>query len=847
MRKKLTLIAAMVAVGQYAVAQAPADSSNVDNESLFSFTEAQLGEDDDVTQNVTIISSSNDLYASSVGYAFSPMRFRYRSYSPKYNDVYINGMQMNDMESGQFRFSQIGGLNAQTRSVEFALPSESSLFTIGSIGGSNNYNFRAGSMPGGHRVTLSAANRGYTFRAGHSYSSGFNNKGWAFSTGLMYRWAGSNTGYIKGCFYNSFSYYLGIEKILGAKHHLSFATWGNPTERSASGASTDEGYWLANSNFYNPYWGYQKGKIRNSRVVNDFTPSALFTWDWTISPKTNLTTTLGGKYSIYKSTKLNYNNADNPQPDYYKNMPSNFYNVYNPSANARLETDLLAWQNAYDYWTASEGNRQIQWDKLYYANQQASAAGKDAMYYIEARRNHNLNLQLNSFINHRLSQSIQLNAGLGLGYNHNRHFKTLDDLLGASTFNNLNNYIIGNNATDAPIVQYDVRRPNRVVREGDVFGYDYYINVEKANAWVSYVQDYRFVHFSLAGRLGYTGMQRDGRMENGLAIGNSYGKSGTARFLDGGARFGVTANLGKGHAVLVGLNWEKRAPQASAAFVAPEINNDFVLGLKNEDVMGAEFGYQLKSRLVSFNINGYYTLMNHVSDWTCYYDDNANSFTYVSLTNQKQSFYGLEGGLKVRLTGALDFKALGTIGDAKITNNADICYMKSTDAKATAEKVYSKNMRVNGTPLTATSLGLSYHQGGWYIDVAANWYNRIYLSWTPCSRYETALKNRQSAGEVIYDNDGNLLESALEQAKGHGGWMVDASIGKSIYLKKGSLSINLSLTNLLNNCRMTSGGYEQSRTDYSASGNARTYMFSANPKKFYAYGTNGLLNITYKF
>ena len=65
------------------------------------------------------------------------------------------------------------------------------------------------------------------------------------------------------------------------------------------------------------------------------------------------------------------------------------------------------------------------------------------------------------------------------------------------------------------------------------------------------------------------------------------------------------------------------------------------------------------------------------------------------------------------------------------------------------------------------------------------------------------------------------------------------------------LSINLSLTNVLNNRNITTGGFEQSRSDYSGvkSDNikARSYSFSKNPFKFYAYGTNGMLNVTYKF
>ena len=36
-------------------------------------------------------------------------------------------------------------------------------------------------------------------------------------------------------------------------------------------------------------------------------------------------------------------------------------------------------------------------------------------------------------------------------------------------------------------------------------------------------------------------------------------------------------------------------------------------------------------------------------------------------------------------------------------------------------------MRESGTPLTALSGAISYHQGGWFIDLNGNYYDRIYL------------------------------------------------------------------------------------------------------------------------
>ena len=220
----------------------------------------------------------------------------------------------------------------------------------------------------------------------------------------------------------------------------------------------------------------------------------------------------------------------------------------------------------------------------------------------------------------------------------------------------------------------------------------------------------------------------------------------------------------------------------------------------------------------------------------------------------KKAYYGVEAGLKFRVTSAFDVKLVGQISDAKILNDANLEYMRSQNAVVygdvadglVEDHIYNKGMRDNGTPLTAASLGLSYHSGGWFIDLNANYYDRIYLSYSPNYRYESACKVR---GDILNNQP---VRSELSQAKGHGGFMIDGSIGRSIYLKRGSLSINLTVTNILNNTNIVTGGYEQSRSDYStpkADGTAttRAYKFSKNPMKFYAYGTNGLLNIAYKF
>ena len=874
MQKKLKLAVMALCITPSALAQTETpkqdDGQNaISSEQAFTFTEAQLGDDDDMSQNVTIISSNQNIYASQVGYTFSPVRFRYRAFYQKYNEIYINGAQMNDMESGQFRYSLVGGLNQQTRGVENALPFEVNNFSMAAMGGSNNYDFRPSHQATGTRVTLSGANRNYTLRGVLTHNTGLQSNGWAFSANLTYRWADMNTAYVEGTFYNSLSYFFGAEKKLNDKHALSIVTWGNPTERATQGTATDEMYWISNNYFYNPNWGYQNGKKRSSRVVSDFAPTVLLTWDWDINAKSKLTTSLTGRYSFYKNTRLSYNGGENPRPDYWKNLPSSYYDVwYADDAAGRTLAGYNDYYRARTYLMGSKAARQINWDRLYYANQQGNTTGRDAMYYVQAKHNDNLNLTLSSTFKTELGKNSSWNTGLQLATNKGMHYQTMEDLLGANTFHNINTYALGNFPSSDPRIQYDLNNPNGEVKEGDRFESDYNLLVQKAQLWSSLQYKKGALATFVAGRIGGVTMQRDGKMRNGIAeaLGiSSYGKSGTAKFLEGGGKAGLTYNLGAGNTIQLGVGYELKAPQAQTAFVSPEVNNDFVHNLKNEKVLSSELGYQFETSWLKANISGYYSKIKDVTEWQQFFYDDIASFSYVSMTGIEKEYYGVEWGLNFKLNSAFNIKTLGTVSEAKNTNNANVVYMNSTEGKYYGDVVYNKNMREAGTPLTALNLTLSYHAKGWFIDVMGNYYDRIYLSYSPSYRYGTTLDNRQKsyensgiAAEQVYGTnaagDKVLLADAVAQEKGKGGFMLDLSIGRSIWLKKsGSLSINFMLTNVLNNRKIVTGGFEQSRSNYSVNsttgevGSARVYKFDRNPYKFYAYGINGMLNIAYKF
>ena len=175
-------------------------------------------------------------------------------------------------------------------------------------------------------------------------------------------------------------------------------------------------------------------------------------------------------------------------------------------------------------------------------------------------------------------------------------------------------------------------------------------------------------------------------------------------------------------------------------------------------------------------------------------------------------------------------------------------------------------MKVSGTPQTALSLSVNYNVKGWFLELTANYYDKVYIDFSEYRRLSTVLTNYVSLssenlqydvtegelkqqGGILFDQKGNVVRTyAGKQERCDGGFMLDASIGKFIRLKKGkSISINLSLNNITNNCNLRTGGYEQNRDDNYNTGVARAYRFSKNAKYYYANAFNAFMNIGFKF
>lgn len=846
MKQRLGIVMALLCLSPALFAQQKVQKNAREDNASFTFTESQLNEDDDDAQSVAaFVSSNNDVYLSNVGYLFSPMRFRIRGYDSQYSDTYLNGLLFNDVETGRFSYGMIGGLNDATRNKEGIGAFEINNFTFGSIGGASNINMRASQYAAGSKISLSGCNRNYLLRGMYTYSTGLLKNGWAFTGSLGYRWA--NEGVIEGTFYNSFSYFLAAEKKFNEKHSLSLATWGSPTERGQQGASTEEAYYLANSHYYNPNWGYQNGEKRNSRVVRSFEPSAIASWIFDISKDKKLTTSAGIKYSNYGTSALGWSgNAADPRPDYYKKLPSSIFNVYDKTTTPSVE-DLNLFNEFTDRWKNDKRTRQIDWDQMYFANQQANSLGKEALYYQEERHNDQLAFNFSSIFNQTINQHNSYIVGIAVNSTKGMHYKKMKDLLGGQLYTDVDKFSVRDYGYNSPVIQNDLDNPNRRIGEGDRFGYDYNIYVNKQNVWARYQGDNAgHLNYFVSGKIGSAQISRDGKMRNGRAPLKSLGSSGTAKFLEGAVNAGLTYSINGNHSLAMNVGYENRAPLAYNSFIAPRIKNDFAHNLVTEKIYNGELSYRFNTPFVTGRITGYYTRFNDQVEMDAFYNDNESRFTYLSMNGIDKENWGVEAAATVKILSNLSLTAIGTWSDARYMNNPTAVRTYESESESNLDRVYAKGLHVNGTPLSAYSLALDYSLKGWFFNLTGNYYHRVFMDFATYRRLGTVL-DKYSGGSV--DANGNPVGREVPgQEELDGGFMLDASIGKFIRFKNGhSLSINLNVNNVLNNTNLRTGGYEQNRDDSYEDGEARTYVFSKNSKYYYAPACNAFLNLGYRF
>jgi hypothetical protein len=416
--------------------------------------------------------------------------------------------------------------------------------------------------------------------------------------------------------------------------------------------------------------------------------------------------------------------------------------------------------------------------------------------------------------------------------------------LGGDFYVDLNQFAERDFPSNPVAGQNDVNNPNRILKVGDEFGYNYDINIQKAFGWVQTNVKLHGADFFVGMENSYTNFSRYGRVKSGLFLNNSFGNSAENQFYNYSFKAGLTYKVAKMNYLFANARYQTRAPFFDNAYLSPR-TRDFVQdNLRSEHISSVEGGYSLISPTVKFKATAYYTKFENQTNVLTFYNDQLRTVVNYALSNIGKVHQGLEIGTEVILYKGLTTTAAAGIGKFRYDTRqiATVTSDNNSQVIAKDQLIYSKNYNIP-TPQQAYNIGLNYRSPNyWFVNVNFNYFDEMWLDFNPVRRTEAAV-NGLEPGTALWN-------SILDQTRLKPQHTVDVFAGWSWLMnnkfkgmeKRTFLMFNIGINNILNNTNIVSGGFEQLRYDF-AEKNAERFP----AKKFYAFGTNFMASVSLRF
>jgi hypothetical protein len=798
------------------------------------------------SQNVSaVLNASRDVFVSTASYTFGAARFRIRGYENGNDITLMNAAPMINLENGRTLYNDWSGLNDVLHNQDVSYGLAPATFSYGGIGGAYSIDSRASHQRKQLQASYALSNRSYDDRFMLTYGTGILSNGWSFALSGSRRW--STEGYVPGTYYDGWSYFASAEKIINNNHSISLTIFGAPTINGRSKPATQELYDLAGSHYYNPNWGYQNGKKRNAVVGDRSQPVFILNHDWKINNLSSLQSAISYQFGKDKVSGLEWYNAPDPRPDYYRNLPS------------YVDGSVASQSQADNLFSNNESVRQINWDKLYETNsfnidtvydangiKGSKVGGKRSLYILRNRVRDNQIFNFNTIYNKVVTDHFAITAGLTYQTQSTDNYAEVKDLLGGSFYVDQNKYADTStvNAGNNNAIQNDLNHPNRVLHVGDKFGYNYTSHISMVSDFFQTMFKFNKVDFFFGMNLSGTSFYRTGNYRNGIFPDDSYGDSQINNFLNYAFKGGITYKYnGKNYFYINGATLSK-APYFDDVYISPITRNSVADNIVNEHIQSIEGGYLLRSPKLKVRATAYYTqFTNGTKTERFFLEGNNSTFVNFTMTGIDKTHVGIELAADANLGMGFGATAVASIGQyyyssrpvaTATQDNSDTTLFKN-------ETIYIKNLRVAGSPQSAYSLGLNYRSKKfWHLNVNFNYFDNIYIDYSPARRRLAALDK--------VDQDSPLWNEILGQEKEKGQFTMDISGGwswkvnnKFKSLKRNTfLVLNLGVTNITNNKDLVVTGYEYTRIDPQGQ---QTDLAKFPPRYSYGYGTTFFVSL----
>lgn len=799
-----------------------------------------MNEMDGATNAVTVspLYGEKDVFLLMAAFQFSAMRYRYRGYDAAFSGAIINGLVLNDLQRGNPAWALWSG---QTQWMRNNIDYTASRFQdnwLGDIGITSSTDMRVTSQRKQLQWGYGIANRTYTQRYHLSYATETNRHGISWAIAANIRMA--TEGYRTACEYQSAAYYLGIDKQFRKAGLLSFILFGSPQLYGKQAAVTAPVSALLGIK-YSPNWGYQGARKRNAATGSQHMPVTILSYEQHPDNASAWVTSVGFVTGKRGDTGLDWYNAADPRPDYYRYLPA-------------YQRDSVLQGQVTEVLLGDKNLQQINWQHLYHINKNAretihgingtheSETGNRAHYLLEQRMIETRQWLLSSHFNARINTQLNIAAGIHFSYQRNHHYKTIFDLLGADFHVNWNQFAENDFPSDQQAIQFDMEIPNRILRKGDRYGYDYLATISNAQFWGQAEYITKKIDCIFGFRFSKTTYSRTGFIKNGLFPLDSKGKSITQHFFNPVIKAGFTYKLHSKHMLLALFQVQSRAPIFDDIYIAPRMRNTIQEKPLSEKVTHVEVSYRLMLHKLKARVSTYYTRTRDGMNVLTFYHDGYRNFVNYAITNINRQFAGVEAGVSWEPGERWEW----TLSLAKemhmyTSRQAVRVSLDNNDALLDRMEVYSKGFRIGGSPQQVAGAGIRYRtSNGFFIQMNAVLFDDLWIDINPLRRTYEALEGVPKGSDQ--------WNKIIGQTKLPSVVLANMFMGKgfsirNVYNKKPlRFFCSAAVNNLTNQTNIITGGYEQLRFDQETKDPDRF-----PPKLFYGYGLNYNLSLSISF
>lgn len=765
-------------------------------------TQALSDRDDAQQEVVGMLQANKDVFLQFATSQWSMGGFSLRGYRSRERVIGLNGVPLNSSSFSNLHTEALfnAGFFPESR---FGISSDQHFYS--GLGGYLHFKSTASLYRKGFRFSYGTSNVRFRNKYTLTYTSGNTPGNWSFvasASALL-----GNQLYVPGTYQQSATLLLSLSKEIHKKQRISFTGFMNRSEQGLSSSCVKEAFQLAGSNYYNPSWGWQNGKIRNASVHKDFHPVLTVLHENRMSPKLHLSTSLCYGFQKTKISGLQYNDASNPRPDHYTRLPSYYY----------LRGDSVNGDQLTNNWVLGS-DRQLDWDRMIRMNQanlysdanslyQPNVTETRARYVLENRVTQVHHLGLSAVLELH-QQRLHWTAGVSGNYMRTRRNKELADLLGASFWLDVDPYA-GSHADEAA-QQNNINSPNRRVREGERFGFDYVVRQYNYDAWAQVEYLAKKLELSLSLRSAFSTIQRLGLIANGKFPQQSKGESELLHFFSPAIKGGVTYKLSGRHFVIFHGLIQQRSPQATQVLVSPDTRNQVVDNFQQQTDLSFDVNYSAQFPRFRLRFTCYSTQLNNQVWLRSGWHDAYNTFVTFVMKDVNVRHQGVELGIEKNVLSQHVFAAAISAGQFYYTNRPRLeVWQDNTSEELYHNKpVYLKNFRIGNAPQTVMGAGYRFHaKRRWYLALYWNRIADVFAELNPERR--TAV-----VSEKFLSSESQLAEGLTVQEKLPSYTYFNINGGALWnWNKQKRVVFSISINNLFNNTSHKWSGFEQVRWD----------------------------------